>query len=146
MPFRKRAVLSERGSYACKHEEVGHSFDKAADRCERGKGSHRGLAWQSNSCWKNGMCMTRHWNKFKSCTHQLCPPLISFFMSHCLNTHCFQLIPSVLTEISSLLRCCAVELTAMMAVFCVHAVQYGNCRWLLSTWNGTSVTEELIFY
>lgn len=31
MPFRKRAVLSERGSYACKHEEVGHSFDKAAD-------------------------------------------------------------------------------------------------------------------
>lgn len=31
MPCRKRAVLSERGSYACKHEEVGHSFDKAAD-------------------------------------------------------------------------------------------------------------------
>lgn len=30
MPFRKRAVLSERGSYACKHEEVGYSFDEAA--------------------------------------------------------------------------------------------------------------------
>ena len=28
----------------------------------------RGLVWQSNRCGKNRICVTGHWNKFRSCT------------------------------------------------------------------------------
>lgn len=146
--FQKESCLIRKGKLCLQAWRSGDSFDKAADVREWRRATE---AWRGRAIAVGKMeCV---W--LGTGTNSEAVPISSvphwsfFFMSHCLNTHYFQLISSVLTEISSVYFG-AVQWNFLQwwqcSVSMLFSMVASSCKWLLSTRNGTSVTEELNFY